>query len=77
MNQGRPEIFNTDQGAQFTSEAFTQMLQGQGAWMVRVGTWTTVCQEGMERRKRWKCHAAQEMREGPSEPGCRLRFQTT
>ena len=30
LNQGRPEIFNTDQGAQFTSEAFTQMLQGQG-----------------------------------------------
>ncbi len=29
MNQGRPEIFNTDQGAQFTSEAFTQMLQEQ------------------------------------------------
>ena len=30
MNQGRPEIFNTDQGAQFTSEAFTQMLHEQG-----------------------------------------------
>ena len=30
LNQGRPEIFNTDQGAQFTSEAFTQMLQEQG-----------------------------------------------
>ncbi len=27
LNQGRPEIFNTDQGAQFTSEAFTQTLQ--------------------------------------------------
>ncbi len=30
LNQGRPEIFNTDQGAQFTSETFTQMLQEQG-----------------------------------------------
>ncbi len=30
LNQGRPEIFNTDQGAQFTSEAFTQLLQEQG-----------------------------------------------
>ena len=30
LNQGRPEIFNTDQGAQFTSEAFTQMLHEQG-----------------------------------------------
>ena len=30
LGKGRPEIFNTDQGAQFTSEAFTQMLQEQG-----------------------------------------------
>jgi len=38
---GKPEIFNTDQGSQFTSEAFTGLLQGQkieismdgrGAW---------------------------------------------
>jgi len=38
---GRPDIFNTDQGAQFTSEAFTQVLQdakvqismdGKGRW---------------------------------------------
>jgi putative transposase len=27
---GRPEIFNTDQGAQFTSQAFTGMLSEQG-----------------------------------------------
>lgn len=27
---GKPEIFNTDQGAQFTSEAFTQALLDQG-----------------------------------------------
>lgn len=27
---GKPEIFNTDQGAQFTSEAFTGALQGAG-----------------------------------------------
>ena len=26
LNRGRPEIFNSDQGAQFTSEAFTQMF---------------------------------------------------
>lgn len=39
---GRPEIFNTDQGAQFTSEAFTSRLQqsgvkismdGKGRWL--------------------------------------------
>ena len=44
LGKGRPEIFNTDQGAQFTSEAFTRMLQEQRVqvtWMVRVGTWTT------------------------------------
>ena len=27
---GRPEIFNTDQGAQFTSAAFTEVLKGAG-----------------------------------------------
>lgn len=27
---GRPEIFNTDQGCQFTSEAFTEVLKSQG-----------------------------------------------
>ena len=26
---GAPEIFNTDQGAQFTSEAFTSVLKAQ------------------------------------------------
>ena len=42
---GRPEIFNTDQGSQFTSVAFTQMLadanvrvsmDGRGRWMDNV-----------------------------------------
>ena len=27
LGKGRPEVFNTDQGAQFTSDAFTQTLQ--------------------------------------------------
>ncbi len=27
LSKGRPEVFNTDQGAQFTSDAFTQTLQ--------------------------------------------------
>jgi len=30
MRFGRPEIFNTDQGSQFTSEEFTRVLRGQG-----------------------------------------------
>ena len=42
---GRPEIFNTDQGCQFTSEAFTSVLQahdirismdGKGRWIDNV-----------------------------------------
>ena len=30
LQRGRPEIFNTDQGVQFTSAAFTQALSGRG-----------------------------------------------
>lgn len=30
LSQGRPEIFNTDQGSQFTSQAFTGLLLEQG-----------------------------------------------
>ena len=30
LGKGRPEVFNTDQGAQFTSDAFTQTLQERG-----------------------------------------------
>ena len=29
LQQGHPEIFNTDQGAQFTSEAFTSRLSAE------------------------------------------------
>lgn len=44
-NYGRPEIFNTDQGSQFTSEGFTQVLKnhdikismdGKGRWVDNV-----------------------------------------
>ncbi len=30
LRRGRPDIFNTDQGAQFTSEVFTGMLESHG-----------------------------------------------
>ena len=33
LRKGRPDIFNTDQGAQFTSEAFTELLQQHGVWI--------------------------------------------
>ena len=39
---GTPEIFNTDQGSQFTSEAFTKVLQSQG---IRIS---------MDGRGRWR-----------------------
>ena len=31
LERGRPEVFNTDQGSQFTSSKFTQVLQDRGA----------------------------------------------
>ena len=34
LSKGRPQIFNTDQGSQFTSEAFTSMLLAQGTVQV-------------------------------------------
>ena len=30
LRQGRPEVFNTDQGSQFTSGKFTHVLQDRG-----------------------------------------------
>ena len=30
LRRGRPEIFNTDQGSQFTSQAFTSVLENKG-----------------------------------------------
>ena len=30
LGQGRPQVFNTDQGSQFTSGEFTRILQGHG-----------------------------------------------
>ena len=30
LSQGRPELFNTDQGAQFTAEAFAGRLESAG-----------------------------------------------
>ena len=38
LGKGRPEIFNTDQGSQFTSEAFTQTLQEQRVQVSMDGT---------------------------------------
>ncbi len=54
LSQGRPEIFNTDQGSQYTAEAFTGRLEaagvavsmdGRGRWLDNVFVerlWRTV-----------------------------------
>jgi putative transposase len=42
--QGRPEVFNTDHGVQFTAEAFTGRLESAGRVVIygRPGArWTT------------------------------------
>ena len=47
---GRPEIFNTDQGSQFTSLRFTEVLKEPGvaglAWMAAGAGWTTSSSSG-------------------------------
>ena len=43
LGKGRPEIFNTDQGAQFTSAAFTDKLEAAGA---AGAGWTTSSSSG-------------------------------
>ena len=40
--EGKPEIFNTDQGSQFTSLEFTECLESSGiesVWMVKSALW--------------------------------------
>ncbi len=48
LNKGKPEVFNTDQGSQFTSEGFTGLLKQRAgsAWMGRDGTGTTYSWNG-------------------------------
>ena len=44
LETGKPEIFNTDQGSQFTAESFTGTLERHGVQVSmdgRAGTWTT------------------------------------
>ena len=50
LRKGKPDIFNTDQGAQFTSEAFTGLslssTASESAWMERGATTTTCSSSG-------------------------------
>ncbi len=65
---GRPEIFNTDQGSQFTSLAFTRVLKdagvkismdGKGRWM------DNVMIERLWRSLKYECVYLQPFETGP------------
>lgn len=49
QTNGTPEIFNTDQGCQFTSEAFTGVLLTRGIAISMAGRWTTIFVERLWR----------------------------
>ncbi len=68
LRKGQPELFNTDQGAQFTSMAFTDRLETTG---VRIS---------MDGRRRWPDNVLRrtagvqlEVRRGPPEGLCQWR----
>ena len=49
LRKGRPDIFNTDQGSQFTGKAFTGLLEQHGsksAWTGKEATETTCLLRG-------------------------------
>ena len=72
LGKGRPEIFNTDQGSQFTSEAFTQTRSrgSRSAWMVRVGTWTTSSWSGCGGASTRRSESLPDRRRGPNWDQC-------
>ena len=77
---GRPEIFNTDQGSQFTSDAFTEVLidngiaismDGKGAWRDNVFLerfWRTLKYEEVYLK------AYESVAEARSSIGCFMKF---
>jgi putative transposase len=83
LGTGRPEIFNTDQGAQFTSEGFTGLLEdngikismdGRGSYLDNVfieRLWRTVMYEEVYLK------AYETVREARGEIGAYLSFYNT
>jgi putative transposase len=73
LSRGRPEVFNTDQGAQFTAAAWTGRLEsagvavsmdGRGRWLDNVFVerlWRTVKYEDIYL---WRYEAVPELRQG-------------
>jgi transposase InsO family protein len=84
LSQGQPEIFNTDQGSQFTGDDFTGVLRAMGlpsAWTAAGALPITSSSNGSgaasSMRRSCAVKALSEMGEGPPESACRSRFQTT
>jgi len=84
---GKPEIFNSDQGSQFTSEAFTSVLKshqiqismdGRGAWRDKgyVSHCTSLVRFGTTSVKRRRCASFWPWAlTGGSSPGCSVNGQ--
>ncbi len=57
FQKGTPEIFNSDQGSQFTSEAFTSRLEAAGiriSWDGRGRVWDNIFVERLWRSVKWE-----------------------
>ena len=87
---GRPEIFNTDQGSQFTSPRFTGLLQqagvrismdGRGRWMDNVfieRLWRSLKYEGSVRVGGGKSGFSRDVGLGwPSDLAARVELQSS
>ena len=83
LSEGTPDIFNTDQGAQFTSEAFTGLLERQGGTVSMDGKGSYTDNLFMERL--WRSLKYEEVylkayadgREARSQIGEYFRFYNT
>ena len=60
---GRPEIFNSDQGAQFTSQAFTAVLKAAGVRISRDGKGRAMDNIRVERLRRTLKYEAIDLKE--------------
>ena len=64
---GVPEIFNTDQGSQFTSLEFIQALKDSGVAIAKVvkGRWVdNTCDQRIWRSVKWECPYLREVETG-------------
>jgi putative transposase len=59
LSWGRPEIFNTDQGSQFTSEAFSGLLLEQGIQISMDGKGR--CMDNVFVERLWQCIKDEEV----------------